>query len=34
MRQVVFALAVGVVLLAARFSPAASQEVKEIAVAH
>lgn len=33
MRQVVFALAVGVVLLAGRFSPAASQEVKEIAVA-
>jgi sulfonate transport system substrate-binding protein len=33
MRQVVFALAVGVILLAGRFSPAASQEVKEIAVA-
>ena len=33
MRQVVVALAVGVVLLAGRFGPAASQEVKEIALA-
>src|SRR5262252_2689855 len=33
MRQVVFAFAVGVVLLAGRLTPAAGQEVKEIAVA-
>src|SRR5262245_15735241 len=33
MRQVVFAFAMGVVLLAGRFTPAAGQEVKEIAVA-